>query len=59
MFTVMKTEAFQKGGGNVFKINELKINCSVNDKGFQEHYKISLTKNIRNKKPTRCNNFII
>ena len=55
----MKTEAFQKGGGNVFKINELKINCSVNDKGFQEHYKISFTKNIRNKKPKRCNNFII
>ena len=59
MFTVMKMEAFQKCGGNVFKSNDLTLHCSVNDRGFQEHHKILLTKNIRNKKPRRCNHFII
>ena len=51
MFTVMKMEAFQKCGGNIFKSHDLKLHCSVNDKGFQEHHKILLTKNIQNKNP--------
>ena len=59
MFTVLKTETFQKGEGNVMKQYIQKQYIEATFWGFQEFHKISLTKNMQNRKAGRCSNFII
>ena len=53
MLTGMKTETFQKGEGNVMKQHIQKQCIEATFRGFQEFHKISLTRNMQNRKPGR------
>ena len=52
----MKMEGFEKAE-NFERFNEASF--IVNNRTFREHYKISLTKNIQNRKRRGCSDFLI